>query len=75
MEFEKDILIFNGTYKEKILLKNNSKKQYFTITRNCYGQVINRKSYDKELIEIEAPIGGIVQVLNQTSQDLEIMGL
>lgn len=75
VEFEKDILIFNGTYKEKILLKNNSKKQYFTITRNCYGQVINRKSYDKELIEIEAPIGGIVQVLNQTSQDLEITGL
>ncbi len=62
-EFEEDMLIFNGTYREKILLKNNSKERYFAVTRNCFGKVINKKSYDKDLIEAEIPIGGSIEVL------------
>lgn len=62
-EFERDMLIFNGTYKEKLLLKNNGETSYFAITRNCSGKVVNKKTYDKELIEVEIPIGGSIQVL------------
>lgn len=62
-EFERDTLIFNGSYKEKILLKNNKKEVYFAVIRNCMGRVINKKAYQNILEEVEVPIGGNIQIL------------
>ena len=62
-EFEKDTLIFNGSYKEKILFKNNKKATYFAVIRDCTGRVVNKKAYQNILEEIEIPIGGNIQIL------------
>lgn len=61
--FERDVLIFNGTYKKTLLLKNENKAPYFTVVRNCAGQIVDKKLNLKGLIELEVPIGGNIQIL------------
>ncbi len=62
-EFEKDTLIFNGSYKKKVFLKNKKKANYFAVIKDCTGVVVNKKSYQNDLEEVEIPIGGNIQIL------------
>ena len=62
-EFERDTIIFNGTYKDKLLMKNIRNKAYFVVIRNECGRVVSKKGYEKNCEEIEVPIGGSIEIL------------
>lgn len=63
VEFARDTLIFNGTYNKSLLIKNNGDDPYFAVIRDCKGRVSGKRAYENDLVEIEVPIGGSIQIL------------
>lgn len=62
-EFARDTLIFNGTYNKNLLIKKNNSGAYFAVIRDCKSQVTAKKTFENELVEVDVPVGGSIQIL------------
>lgn len=67
-EIKRDSLIFNGTYKSTVLLKNDVVDEYCLISKDCIGNVVEKKMIHNNLVEVNVPIGGTLQISSNTEQ-------